>query len=1039
MWLSDTSVKRPVLATVLNLLLVVFGLFALLNITVREYPDIDPPVVSVSTNYPGASAAVVETQITQLLEDRIAGIEGIRSISSASRDGRSNITIEFSLSRDVEDAANDVRDRVSRALNNLPDEADPPEVSKSDDDASPVIWLTLSSPALSTLELTDYADRFLADRFGALDGVSQVRIGGDRLPAMRIWLDRRALAARGLTALDVEQALRTQNVERPAGRLESKDRELSLRTARPYATAEDFRKLVVARGAEGYPVRLGEVAQVEIAPAESRTLFRANGEPAIGLGIIKQSKANTLAVTRAAKDEMQRVIPSLPQGMTLKVNSDFSLFIEASLAEVVFTLFFASALVVVVIFVFLGNARATLIPALTVPISLIATFIFLYSFDFSINLLTMLALVLAIGLVVDDTIIMVENIHRRVELGEPPLLAAYRGAREVGFAIVATTLVLVAVFTPLAFLQGNIGRLFREFALSMSAAVACSSVVALTLSPVLCALLLKPDAESGRLTRALGRALARVSDGYRQVLGRWVGRRVLAVVALLALLAASVLLLRLLPEEFAPAEDRGQLFVQMTGPEGASFDYSQRYMAVIEDRLLARLGDGEIDRFIIRVPGFGGSADVNSGTALVSLTDWQARARSAGEIGQDIDREMKELPGVRATVSERSAFVRRIGQPVQFTLGGSTYEELAQWRDTLMTRIARDNPRLTRLDSNYKETKPQLSVETDLDRAADLGVSVQDLGRTLEILLGSQRVTTYIDRGQEYDVMLQARAQDRATPRDLANIYVRAQASGTLVPLSNLVRVREGATAASYSRYDRLRAITISAGLAPGYTLGEAVSYIETLVRETLPPTARLSWQGEARELKESSQALLLSFGLALLVVFLVLAAQFESFVHPFVIMTTVPLAVFGALAGLGAFGMSLNIYSQIGMIMLIGLAAKNGILIVEFANQRRDAGLPLREALVEAAQIRLRPILMTSISTVVGVLPLILASGAGAEAREVLGQVVFWGVLFSTLLTLFLVPAFYALMAGGTTSPEHVARRLAEQESTAGREAAIK
>lgn len=1028
MWLSDVSVKRPVLATVVNLLLVVFGLFALYNITVREYPDIDPPVVSVQTNYPGASAGVVETKITQVLEDRIAGIEGIRSISSSSRDGRSNITIEFGLSRDVEAAANDVRDRVARAAGNLPDEADPPEVSKSDSDASPVIWLALSSSKLSPLELTDFADRILLDRFGALDGVSQVRIGGDRSPAMRVWLDRKALAARGLTVLDVEAALRRQNVERPAGRLESTDRELTLRTARVFTTAEDFQQLVVARGADGYPVRLADVATVEVAPADNRTLFRANGQQALGLGVIKQSKANTLDVTRAVKQELARIVPTLPEGMSLIVNNDFSIFIEASLDEVIFTLFFASALVVLVIYLFLGNWRATVIPAVTVPISLISAFIFLYAFDFSINLLTMLALVLAIGLVVDDTIVMVENIHRRLEMGEPPLLAAYNGASEVGFAVLATTLVLMAVFTPLAFLQGNIGRLFREFALSMAAAVGCSMIVALTLSPVMGALLLKRDEESGGLARSIGQRLDRMSSAYGRSLHRFISRGIGSVVVLLALMLGSVALFKWLPVEFSPPEDRGQFFVQMTGPEGASFDYSLRYMAEIEQRLLSRLEQGEVDRFIVRVPGFGGSDEVNSGTALVSLKPWAERERSSAQVGDELGAELRDLPGVRAVVSQRSGFMRGIGQPVQFSIGGSTYEELVEWRDRLMDRVTRENPKLLRMESNYRETKPQIAIETDLNRAADLGVSLQDLGRTLEILLGGLRATTYIDRGQEYDVLLQAQAHDRMTPGDLANIYLRAQTSGQLVPLSNLVRLREGATAASFNRYDRLRSITLSAGLAPGYTLGEALDYIEAVVREELPPAARLSWLGESRELRESSQALYLSFAVALLVVFLVLAAQFESFVHPVVILTTVPLAVFGALAGLAAFGMSLNIYSQIGMIMLIGLAAKNGILIVEFANQRRDAGLDFNDALIEAARVRLRPILMTSVSTIMGVLPLMFASGAGAEARAVIGQVVFWGVLFSTLLTLYLVPAFYALLARRTQSPEHTAKLLDQQ-----------
>ncbi len=1027
MWLSDVSVKRPVLATVINALLVVFGLFALANVSVREYPDIDPPIVSVSTNYPGASAAVVETKITQVLEDRIAGIEGLRTLSSVSSDGRSNITVEFTLSRDVDAAANDVRDRVSRSLGNLPDEADPPEISKADVDANPILWMVLSSTQLDPLELSDYADRFLLDRLGAIDGVSAIRIGGERRPAMRIWLDRKALAARGLTSADVELAPRNQNVERPAGRLESTEREFTLRTARPFGTPAAFAQLVVARGVDGYPVRLGELARVEVAPADLRNEFRANGAPAVGLGIVKQSKANTLTVARAAKAEMARIAADLPAGMQIRVNSDFSLFVEASLREVSVTLGIAALLVVIVIFLFLGDLRATMIPALTVPISLVASFIFLLALGFSLNILTLLALVLAIGIVVDDTIVVVENIHRRMEHGEPPLLAAFNGAREVGFAVLATTITLVVVFLPLALLEGNVGRLFREFALSLAAAVSCSGIVALTLAPVMSSLLLRRESESP-LARRVTRTFATLSAGYGRGLARFVARPWLSGAALLGLLAGCVVLYGVLPREFTPPEDRGQFNISVRAPEGASYEYTSRYMRQVEGMVLKRLGQGEVDRTILRVPGFGGSAGVNTGNMVISLTDWDARERTTIAVAAEVGRELAQLPGVRATAIPRAGFGSGFGQPVQVVLGGGSFEELAQWRDLLMARLAQDHPQITRLDSDYKETLPTLELDVDLKRAGDLGVPVDVIGRTLETLLAGRRVTTYIDRGEEYDVWLQAEAADRANPGDLANIYVRSTTSGQLIPLANLLATRETAGAASYNRYNRLRSITVSGGLAPGYTLGEALAAVELSAAEVLPGSARLSYKGDSRELKESSQSLLLTFGLALLVVFLVLSAQFESFVHPLVIMTSVPLAVFGALAALAAFGYSLNIYSQIGVILLIGLAAKNGILIVEFANQRRDAGVPFAEALLEAAQIRLRPILMTSVATVAGAVPLILSGGAGAEARENLGIVVFWGVLFSTLLTLYVVPGYYALLARRSGSPGRVAARLAEQ-----------
>jgi multidrug efflux pump len=1022
--LSDLAVRRPVLAVVINLLLLVFGLFALSGIPVREYPDIDPPVVSVQTSYPGASAAIVETRITQVLEDQVAGIEGIQSLASTSRDGRSTITIEFSLSRNIDDAANDVRDRVSRALDNLPDEADAPEISKADADASPVIWMVLSSDSMTSMQLSTWADQHLVDRFGSLDGVSAVRIGGERRPAMRVWLDPRALTARNLTATDVETALTSQNVERPAGLLESVDREFSLRTTRTLLTPEDFASLVIARGGNGAPVRLGDVARVEAGPAEPRSLFRANGKPSVGLGIVKQSTANTLSVALAAKAEMARIASELPAGMSIRVNSDFSLFIEASLREVVITLAIAALLVIAVIFLFLRDWRATLIPAATVPVSLVTSFIFLDAFGFSINILTLLALVLAIGLVVDDTIVVVENIHRRLSTGEQPLLAAFRGTREVGFAVIATTAVLVAVFTPLAFLEGNVGRLFSEFALALASSVLCSALVALTLSPVLCAWLLRPahaqpDAAPARVTLA---------QRYARSLGPVVDHPWYAVAVMLTLIGGAAALFMALPNEFTPPEDRGQFQVRVTAPEGASFTYTDRHVTQVEGILLDHMQAGDIDRMLIRIPGMGGGDSVNTATAMVSLPDWSQRTRSTGDVADEIGKQLAQIPGVKATTIQRSGFGSGYGQPVQVVLGGGDFVQLAQWRDKLIARINADNPRIIRVDSDYKETLPTVMLDIDPARAADMGVSIDRVARTLETLLAGRRVTKWQHEGEEFDVILQAGPDDRRSPEDLAAIHVRTD-SGALVPLANLVRTREVAGAATLNRYNRLRSITISGNLAPGYALGDALAWIEQAAAEELPPQVQLSWKGDSREYKRAGGALYITFAVALLVAFLVLAAQFESFIHPLAIMTTVPLAIFGALAALFAGGYSLNIYSQIGIVMLIGLVAKNGILIVEFANQRRDAGLAFREALLNAAQIRLRPILMTSIATVAGAVPLMLSHGAGAESRANLGLVVFWGVLFSTVLTLYIVPAAYALLCRNTRSPGATAEKLATLE----------
>ncbi len=1030
MWLTDICVKRPVLATVLNLLLVVFGLIALSGIAVREYPDIDAPVVSIRTHYPGAAAEIIETQITQVIEGRIAGIQGIRAINSSSRDGLSNISIEFRLSRNIDDAANDVRDRISRVLDNLPDRADPPEVSKADSDAYPIMWLYLSSESLDRMQLSDYTDRVLVDRLGSVEGVSGLLTGGDRRPAMRIWLDQPALAARKLTPADVEDALRQQNVERPAGRIESEQREFTLRTSRAFTTPEQFEQLVVASDNDGYPVRIRDIANVERAPESLRNDFRANGVGAVGMGVVKQSKANTLEVARAVKAEIEAINRELPHDMALRVTSDFSLFIEASLKSVVRTLLQAALIVVAVIFLFLGNLRATLIPAVTLPISLVASFIFLGALGFSINILTLLALVLAIGLVVDDAIVVVENVHRRLEMGEPPLLAAYRGAREVGFAVIATTLVLIAVFAPLSMLGGNVGRLFSEFALALSAAVACSSVVALSLCPVMAAFLLQSGEHQALPQNRSQRLFQGIRHRYRNVLQQILHRHWLALGSLLLLLLGSAYLVWSLPRQVTPSEDRGQFFVQSSGPEGANFEYMDEHVSRIENLLLSRLGAGELDRMILRIPGFGSSEAVNSSTILASVVDWSQRQRSTGEIVAEINRDLSQITGVRAIAAQRGSFSKYHGLPVQFVLGGGTFQELAQWRDQLMARIAKDNPGLLRLDSDYKETKPTLDLKIDLDRAADLGVSVDQIARTVETMLSGRRVTTFIDRGQEYQVILQAERQNRATPEQIHSVYVRSEDRNALIPLSSLTQFEETASADRYNRYDRLRAVTISAALAPGYTLGEALAYVQRIVREELPGTVKLSYKGESREYRDASNALALMFVMAVVIVYLVLAAQFESWIHPLVIMTTVPLAIFGALLALFLSANTLNIYSQIGIVMLVGLAAKNGILIVEFANQRRDQGAEFTEALLESASVRLRPILMTSIATCAGVLPLVFSAGASSEARHVIGLVIFCGVAFATIFTLLMVPAFYQLLCRNTGSPGAQSEKLRIQQS---------
>jgi len=1030
--ISDVSVRRPVFATVVSLLLVILGLLAFDRLAVRELPEVESPVVSIDVSYRGAAADVVETKITQVLEERVSGIEGVTKITSQSIDGRASINLEFVPERDIDEAANDVRDRVSRVADDLPPEADPPEIAKADFNADPVIWLNLSSSTMDVLQLTDYAERVLAERLGVLPGVARVRMAGARSYAMRVWIDREALAARQLTVTDIENALRRENVQLPAGRLESSQREFTLRTETGLNTEQDFRELVIGRGADGYLVRLREVADVRLAAENERSLSRSNGVPGISVGVEQISKANTLEVAAEVRAEMERIRSQLPPGTVLEVNFDRSLFIRESMKEVVVALLISVLLVLAVIYLFLGNVRATLIPAVTIPVSIIASFLVMASLGFTVNVLTLLGLVLAIGLVVDDAIVVLENIYRRMEGREPALIAAIDGSREIGFAVIATTLVLVAVFVPISFLQGSVGKLFREFGITVAAAVMFSSLVALTLTPMMASKLLARGATRSRLSDAVDAFFHRLSTWYEAQLRRLMRRPWLVVGGTLGAMVVAALLFRALPSELAPAEDRGMLFLGLSGPEGSSLEYMDRNARVAEDILMREVENGDVLRASMRVPGgFGGASDMNQARGFMVLAPWGERERSAEQVAQSLRSQLNGIPGVRAFVGSPSGWVRGGGSPVQVVIGGTDYAEIAQWRDLLMKRME-ENPGLTNVQSNYEERKPQVRVAIDRNRAADLGVSLQSVGRTLETVLGSRIVTTYVDRDREYNVILQGRASDRATPSDLDNLYVRSDRTGELVPLSNLVQLTENAGPMRLNRFDRLRAITVSAALAPGYPLGEALDFVEQVVANELPPAARLNFDGESREFKNSGNEMYFMFLLTLIVVFLVLAAQFESFVHPFVIMTTVPLAVIGALLGLWMYGMSINVFSQIAAIMLVGLAAKNGILIVEFANQLRDRGVEYREAVIEAAAIRLRPVLMTSLCTAFGAVPLMLASGAGAEARQAIGVSVFYGVIVSVVLTLAVVPAVYTLVAKNTKSPQTIAKVIERLRGTA-------
>jgi multidrug efflux pump len=1031
MIISDLSVKRPVFATVISLLIIAVGVLAFRDLPLREYPQTSPPIVSVSTSYAGASARVIESKVTQIIEDQISGIEGVESITSSSRDGSSRISIEFALDRDIDQAANDVRDRVGRVLGRLPEDVDPPRIAKADSDARPIQWFSLRSPGMDGMALTDYAERYLVDQFTAIDGVANIFVNGAGRYSMRVWLDRQKLAARGLTAEDIEMALRRQNVEFPAGRVDSVEREFTVRVSRSYETADDFRSLVVGRGTNEQLIYLGDVARVEVGPTSYRDEFRGNSVPNVGLGIVKQSTANTLKVLRETNLKAAAINSSLPQGMELVASSDDSVFIENAINSVYKTLALTILLVSIVIYLFLGSIRATLVPVVTIPVCLVSAFIGLSIFDFSVNLITLLGLVLAIGLVVDDSIVVLENIQRRIDEGEPPLLAAFRGSKQVGFAVIATTAVIVAVFVPIAFVGGNLGVIFAELAVTIGTAVVFSSVIALSLTTMLSSKLLNEESHNTWLSRRIDQVIAALQRAYHQALTVIVPRPAIAIAIVVFFLVATAGIVRLIPNAFAPQEDQGVFLAFVQGPEGASFGFMQKQLRQLEDTVDPLVESGDVLQYLVFLPGWGAAEAVNSAVVLVTMAPWEQRTISTPEVMQRLGKEWQEIPGIRAFPFMRSGLQRRGGgQPVQFVLGGSSYEELAEWRDVILEK-AEQYPGLSRVQSDYKETRPQILIDIDRTRAADLGVSVEAIGRTLQTMMSERRITTYIDGGEEYDVIVQAEESQRVSANDLTSVYVRSSSTGELIPLSNLTTVRTVADAGTLNRYNRLRAVTISANLEPGYSLGEVLEYLENLAQQELPETAQIDYKGESRELKEAAGGLIFSFALALLIVFLVLAAQFESFVHPMVIMATVPLSTFGALLGLYLTGDTLNIYSNIGLIILIGISTKNGILIVEFINQLRDEGKEFMEAIYGAAEIRLRPVLMTALSTIMGSLPLIAASGAGAESRTTLGVVIFSGVVLATALTLFVVPALYALIARQTTSPETIARELQSLEQT--------
>ncbi|MBL8558508.1 MAG: efflux RND transporter permease subunit [Hyphomonadaceae bacterium] len=1032
--ISDLSVRRPVLAVVFSLLVIVFGAIAFTSLPLRELPDVDRPVVGVDVSYRGASAQVVETTVVRIIEDQLSGIEGIDSINASSRDGRGSINIEFELSRDLEDAANDVRNAIDRARGQLPTDIDPPVVTKQDADADPIIWINLQSTNLDLVQLTDYAERNIVDRLSTLPGVASVRVGGSQRKALRIWVDANALAARGLTVNDVEDALRTQNLETPAGYVESAERVYNVRTDRVFNTPEDFARMAIGRRDTAGAVRLGDVARIELAPEETRRLFRGNGVNQIGLGVVRQSKSNALDVAAAVRKEIATVRTNLPAGTEAVIAFDTTVFIEKAIQKVWQTLAEAVFLVVLVIILFLGSFRAAAIPAAVIPVCLIGAFALLAAFGFSINLLTLLALVLCIGLVVDDSIVVLENIQRRVDqYGEPAPVAAMRGTRQVFFAVVATSAVLVAVFAPLLFVGGYVGRLFIELAATVAGVVVISMIASLTLTPMMCSKMLKPVGDGTAFVRGVNSTLGVLQRSYRASLDLALHAKPVVFAFFAFVVFGGWYISQQMPSELTRPEDRGNLLINVQTPEGSGFEYTRRIMDDVEKTLLTYVESKEATRILVVSPGFfdQGANRFSSGLGRVFLADWNERDRSGDEIIGEMNARMGEIPGAVVRVSMQNPLAGGGGaNDVSIVLGGQDYPELAEIADKVVAK-ARENPNLIRPRMNYEPTNPRAIVDIDLERAAALGVSVQAVGRTLEATMGARRVNTITDRGREYYVYLQAERDARSNLSDLGDKFVRSDTTGALVPLSSVVTYKTVGETGERRRLDRLAAVSVAATLGPGYAIGDALDYLEDIVRtESAGHNVAIGYQGAAKQFKDSSGAILFTFGFALLIVFLVLAAQFESFVHPVTIMITVPLAVVGGMFGLFLFDNSFNIYSQIGLIILIALAAKNGILIVEFANQLRDEGRNVRDAILQASALRLRPILMTSIATAAGAVPLMISHGAGAESRQTIGVVIVFGVTVATLLTLFIVPVMYDMLARFTRSPDAVSKEIERYEA---------
>ena len=1034
MYLTDVSIRRPVVSWVFSLILIVFGIFVFLKLPVRELPSgLQPPVVQVKVEYKSASAPIIDEEITQVLEDVIGGAEGIKNIDSKSEKGQSTINIEFDTEIDLDDAANDIRERVARVVDRLPSESNAPQILKQSAGFSTTMWLALSSSTWSDLELGDYAERYLVDKFSSVKNVGRILVGGLRELSVRVWINPIKLAANNLTIQEVEQALRSENVSLPAGSLEANNIDLTINLDKSYNDLEKLKQLPITKG-KNNPIRLSDIANIEFGPVSEKTLFRAQKKNAldqktVGIGIYARSGASTVELSKEIKKRIEEVKKTLPEGLSLEIAFNRATYIGEAINEVYKTLIIAFILVVAIIYLFLGNLKAVIVPAVALPVSLIATFLGLYLFDLSINIFVLLSFILAIGIITDDSVIMTDAIYRRIENGETPLVAAYKGSKQISFAIIATTLILIAVFLPLIFIEGIAGTLFRETAIALSFAIVVSSFVALTLSPMLGSKFLKKKTKENFFVVKFDKLFKAFSNFYQETLIFWLDKKKIIIIFLMLIIFSSGLLYNYTKKELLPMEDRGAYLIIGFTDEGSSFDYTQKRAKDVEKRLVPLLEaeDSPYKRFLMIVPGFGSD---NSFLIISLLDNWKNRKQNSQIIMRQAIGKIVTVPQTVAfPISPQSIRISSYNKPIQMVILGSTYEELEKIQFEVIRNL-RKNRNLSRIESDYSRNKPEIKLDINKNKAKDLGISAQSIGQTLETLYGGKTVTKFNKLGKEYPIILQQYLDDRKSKESISKIYVRSEKTGKLISLANLVDFKEEGSANKLSRYNRQRAVTISANINEGYTLAEAIKYLEKTISEVAPEN-QITWKGKSEELKETSNELYIIFALALLTAYLVMAATFNSFIHPFIIVLTVPLAVFGGLVFILFLNSSINIFSQIALVILIGISTKNSILIVDYANRLRTAGKSIENAVRESCSLRFRPIIMTSLSTMIAMIPLIVGNigpGAGESSRLAVGSTILGGMLISTFFTLYVTPTMYLALAKNTKRIDAIDIELKKQ-----------